>query len=209
METQKTPLSIKIIYWFTNFIVGLIALVLVVMVAINILLYTDVLGEDVQLHIELPGTIDLKETGYFNLPDQKVEVELVEVSGKIHFINTPPKITRKLMPVIFIAIGFVGFLTWTFRKFIKNVKDGNIFTLKNIALLKRIAYGLVAFWLFEVIYMRIAFYYISQKLEFENLQVRSEFTDQSWVLFVALLIWVLAHIFMTGVKLKEEADLTI
>ncbi len=209
METRKAPLSIRIIYWSTNLVLGLLSLVFVAFIAFNILLYTDIIGNDIQLHIQLPGKLDLNETGVLNLTDQEVQVELVEISGKLHFINTPTTITKKIAPVIMVVILIIGYLTYTFRTFIKNVKNGNVFTLTNIALLKRIAYGLVGYWLFYIIYMSLMFRWITQNLEFESIRISSEFSTESWALVIALLLWVLAHIFKTGLELKEETELTI
>lgn len=76
-------------------------------------------------------------------------------------------------------------------------------------LLQKLAYTLVALWLFTVIYMRLAYYYIAKNLEFESVLITDEIPNYTGILFAVLFIWVLAHIFITGVKLQEEQDLTI
>lgn len=209
MEKKNTPLGIHVIYWFTNIVFGIMALVFLAAVVINILLYTDFFGNNMQLHVDLPGKVDFLETGNLHLNDQDFKVKLVESSARIHFINTPAVITRKAGFMILCVIGLGSYLIWIFRLFIKNVKDGTIFTLKNIALLKKIAYGLTGFWILTILYMRIAYYYISRRLEFEHVRISDDFSNYPWLLFSALFIWVLAHIFMTGVRLQEEKDLTI
>ncbi len=57
--------------------------------------------------------------------------------------------------------------------------------------------------------MQIANYYIAEHLNFENIRITDEIPDYSGILFAALLLWVLAHIFETGLKLQQEKDLTI
>jgi hypothetical protein len=185
------------------------ALVFLAAIVFNILLYTDFFGNNMQLHVDLPGKVDFLETGNLHLNDQDFKVELVDSSARIHFINTPAVIARKAGLMILIVIGLGSYLTWIFRLFIKNVKEGNTFTLKNIALLKRIAYGLTGFWVITIIYMRITYYYISGRLEFEHVQITDDFSNYPWLLFSALITWMLAHAFMTGVRLQEEQDLTI
>ena len=101
------------------------------------------------------------------------------------------------------------FLFYTFRKFIKNVKQGFVFTFDNIHLLKKLSYGIAGFWLFAIAYMQIMYYYVARKIAIENVEVTSEFSNFSGILFLAIFIWVLAHIFETGLKLKEENELTI
>ena len=209
MKTIKAPLSIRLIYWFTNLTLGLLALVFLAVIAFNILLYTDFFGNDMQLHAQLPVKVDFLETGNLHLNDRDIKVELVAATTKIHFFNTPTFITKKVGIAMLIVIAGVSYLIWIFRLFIKNVKEGATFTIKNIKILKKLAYGLIALWIFTFIYMQIANYYIAEHLNFENIRITDEIPDYSGILFAALLLWVLAHIFETGLKLQQEKDLTI
>ena len=209
METRKAPLSIRIIYWLSSISFGLLALVFLGTIVFNILLYTDFFGNDIQLHTRLPVKVDFLEIGNLDLNNQDVKVELVEATTQIHFFNTPDFITRKVGIALLFVVLFASFLNWTFIVFIKNVKEGETFTLYNIALLKRIAYTLLGFWIFNVVYMRAAYYYIAKNLEFENVFIRDDIPNFSGILVIALFIWVLAHIFSTGLKLQQEKDLTI
>ena len=209
MVIVKTPLSIRIIYWFSTIVLGLITIVFLGTIVFNILLYTDFFGNDMQLHTALPVKVDFLEKGNLFLNGQDVEVELVEASTRIHFFNTPDFITKKVGIALLFVVLFGFSLTWLFRTFIQNVKDGETFTVKNITLLQKLAYTLVGLWLFTVIYMRLAYYYIAKNLEFEQVRITDDIPNYSGILVAALFIWVLAHIFITGLKLQEEKDLTI
>lgn len=209
METKKAPLSIRVIYWFTNIALGILSIVFLASLVFNVLLYTNFFGDNMQLHTQLPVKVNFLETGNLHLNNQNIKVELVEATTKIHYFNTPSFITKKAGAAIIIVLLFTGFLFWTFRLFIKNVKEGNVFNIRNISLLKRIAYGLVGFWLFTAIYMQLAYHYIAKNLAFENIHITNEIPDYSSMLMFALFIWVLAHIFSTGLKLQQEKDLTI
>ncbi len=209
MKIVKPPFSIRLIYWLTNFAFGIMALVFIAAIAFNIVLYTGLFGDDMQLHTELPVKVDFLEKGNLHLNDQDIKVELVEATTKIHFFNTPDFITRKVAIILLFVIGIGGYLIWTFRTFIKNVKDGLIFDIKNISLLKRLSYALVGVWLLMTIYMQLFYHYIAKHLEFENVVISSNVRDYSDILVLALFIWVLAHIFTTGLRLQHEKDLTI
>ena len=209
MVLIKPPLSIRIIYWFSNIILGLLTIIFLATIVFNILLYTDFFGNDMQLHTALPVKVDFLEMGNLYLNGQDIKVELVEASTRIHFFDTPNFITKKVgIALLFVVLFAIG-LTWLFRTFIKNVKEGETFTVKNITLLQKLAYTLVALWLFTVIYMRLAYYYIAKNLEFEHIFITDEIPNYSGILMTAFFIWVLAHIFITGVRLQEEQDLTI
>ncbi len=206
---EKATLSIRIIYWFTNIILGLLMLVFIASIVFNLLLFTDVIGDDVQLHTRLPVKVDFLETGNLHLMNQDIKVELVDATTQIHFFNTPSFITRKVGVMLMVVVLFTIFLTWTFQRFMKNVKNGEIFTVSNISLLKRLAYGIAGLWLFTIIYMQLSYHFMAKYLEFENVRITSEVQYYSGVLFIAIFLWMLAHIFITGAKLKQENDLTI
>jgi hypothetical protein len=184
-------------------------LIFVASIVFNILLYTNVFGNDIQLHTRLPVKVDLLETGNLRLQNQDIKVELVDTTTQIHFINTPSFITKKVGIMLMVVLLFTGFMTWTFQRFINNVKNEEIFTVNNISLLKRLAYGIAGFWLFTVIYMQLFYHLVAKYLKFENVRITNEVESYSGILFVALFLWMLAHIFITGLKLKQENELTI
>jgi hypothetical protein len=52
-------------------------------------------------------------------------------------------------------------------------------------------------------------YYVAKNLTFEHLEITSSYESFDFILVAALMIWVLSHIFMNGVRLKEEQTLTV
>ncbi len=209
MKRQKPPLSIRIIYWISNISTGLLSLVFVATLVFNVLLYTDFFGNNMQLHMQFPVKIDFLETGTLNLEGQDITIEFVDATSKIHFFNTPSFIARKAGIAILIVTSFIIYLLWIFRKFILNVKNGLTFNIENISLLKKLSYGIVGFWLFSVVYMQLLYHYIAKNIDMANVRISSDFTNQSGILLLALFIWVLAHIFITGLRLQDEQDLTV
>jgi hypothetical protein len=175
----------------------------------NILLYTDFFGNDLQLHTHLPGKVDFLETGILDHELGEVKVELVEASTRIHFFNTPGFIARRVGVALLLAMGFLALMAWIFRSFTYNVYKGEIFSLANIKKLKYLAYSIAAFWLFTVLYLQYAYHFFNQKLIFEHIRFSDDIPNFSSLLFLSLFIWVIAHVFMSGLKLKQEQELTI
>jgi hypothetical protein len=209
MKKHQAPFSIRLIYWFTNFMLGMLALVTVLVIMLNIMAATGRLGDGMELHTEFPARVDILEQGTLHIGGKDLKVELVEASAKIHIINTPAFITGKFGLALLVVIAITGFMFWTFRKFIVNVKEGKVFNMANIKLLKHLAYGLVAFWLLIIVYMRVAYHFLARQVSFEHVRVRDDIPEYGSLLLVALFIWVLAHIFRTGLELQEERDLTV
>lgn len=206
---MKTPISINIIYWLMNIVFVLFIIICAVSLVFNVLVYTDFFGTDMQLHTRFPVKVDFLETGVLHYGKMDVKVELVDATSQIHFFNTPSFLTRKIAPIILYVMLLGFYMTWIFRRFIINVKKGEIFNVKNISLLKNLSYALLVLWISTIIYMRIIYYYIVVPLEFDSIRVSDDFDNYPGILFLALFIWIISHIFVTGVRLQQDKDLTI
>ena len=206
---KTDALSIKILYWLINIILGLFSLVIVAVIVFNILLYTNYFDDSMQLHVLLPVKVSFIETGLLHLNSQNIKVELVEAISKIHFFDTPNFITRKAGFILFLIVSLTAYFLWVFRLFVKNVKNGIVFTIKNIKHIKTLSYLLLGFWLVLIVYARLVYYYIVTNMHFENIQITNDYQNYSGVLLAALLVWVIAHIFGVGLKLQQDNDLTI
>lgn len=209
MRTSKTPLSIKIIYWLTQIIFGLFLLVSAAIVIFNIMLFTDFFGNDLQLHTRFPVKVNILEVGNLYLNNTNIKVELVEGVTQIHFFNTPMILARWIGTALLMVSLVALYAIFSFRKFIINVKNQLIFLEENIQHLKNIAYAILILWIFTIIYMRIMYQSIAKHVEFEHVEILNDFPNFAGLLMAALFIWVLSHIFMTGVKLQDEQNLTV
>lgn len=208
MQTVKNPLSISIIYWVTNitFWIYVAASMLLLVIAF---LFMFKIFDETQLHVGVPIGINILEQGKAELNNTIVNVEFVEMYGKIHFMNTPPFIGRIYSWFILIITSIFFFIFLTFRRFINNVHKGVFFELKNIALLKRISYALAGIWGFTVFYAYFQYFYLVKNIQFESLESTGDVQTYPVILLVALFLWVLSHIFMKGCKLQEENNYTI
>ena len=209
MENKKTPLSFNVIYWIMNVILVLSGFVALGLIVLYVMLWTDFFGNDLQLHMNLPGKVNYLQCGSMSMMGTEIKVELVEASARIHFFNTPTFLARHFVSILMGVVALGLFMMWTFRQFIVNVRKGLIFTISNIILLQRISYSLVAFWIIMIVYTRSAFYYISERVQIDNIEIVDDFDNHIGILLTALFIWVLSHIFMRGLKLQQEQDLTV
>jgi hypothetical protein len=209
MKRIKPPRSIRIIYWLTEAAFGLTILAGILVLAFNILVFTSFFGDDLQLHVELPIKFNVMEKGSMKLQGGMVEVELVEATSRIHFIDTPMYVARIFGSAMLIAFGFIGYLMYLFRRFMVNVKKNRVFDLDNMEYLRNIAYGLLGLWLYIVIYSRIVHHYFLGALSFKHVEVSQDYRNFAGILLLALFMWVLSHVFMVGVRMREEQELTI
>ena len=162
-----------------------------------------------QLHIGMPLSMDISEIGLLEVGGHRVDVQYKEMYGKLHIIDTPREISRVYGVFMLFILSVVLYIFMTFKKFITNVYHGAYFDRSNILLLKRIAYALVGVWLFTVFYVVFQYFYLMQNMEFKTVVHSGDYQTYPVILLVALLIWVLSHIFQKGVELQQENQLTI
>jgi hypothetical protein len=101
------------------------------------------------------------------------------------------------------------YILWTFRQFVAQVRKGKIFTIDNILSLQNISYVLVGFWVYVIVVRRLTYYYLKPAIDIENVEFVSDFNNYPWMLLAALFLWVLSHIFLRGLRLQEDQDLTV
>ena len=208
MNTQQATFSIKLIYWLTNIffwlfnLMGILVFVLVIGMAFG-------LFSNLQLRVGAPIAIDVLEKGTINLNNTIINAEFSEMYGKIFFIDTPVFIGRLYSIFLFIILGLGIFISFTFKKFIKNIYNGLFFDVKNISLLKRISYAIIIGWFFSFFFSYFQYFYIMKNINFETVKLNGDIQTYPLVLFVALFLWVLSHIFIKGAKLQEENNFTI
>jgi len=210
MQTHKKPLSIKIIYWITNITFWLFSAIAVLALFLVIVLLLGIL-EELQLHVGIPVAFNVLEQGTLdlNLSSTYIDVKMVEMYGKIHFIDTPIAVGRVYSLFILTIVTIFFYIFYTFRRFINNVYKGNYFDFDNIALLKRISYALAATWVFTAFYAYFQYFFLVKNLNFDTIEVKGDIQTYPAILLVALIIWVLSHIFMKGCELQDENKLTV
>lgn len=209
MEKQKSPLSIRILYWVSAAVIYLMYAAFAAAIIFNILLYTDFFGDNLQLHVEFPAEIDIREKGLYEYQGEEIQIEFVEASSRIHFFNTPVSLARKFGIAMLIAFGLMIFIATQFKNLFKKVKNGIVFNEANIKSLKRIAYGITSFWLFTVLYLWILYYSLGGNIEHDGIRLSSTVPNHIYILVLGAFIWVIAHVFEVGLKLQQDQELTI
>lgn len=209
MKSKRSPLSIRILYWSIHLVFWLFTAIIVAIIAFNVSLYFGAFQEGMQLHVKFPVNVDFLEKGSLHINDTDVNIEIVEASGSIHFIDTPTFLTKRFFAAAIPVFLISYFMFWMLKKFITDVKHERIFDIRNIKRLKYIAYGLIAIWIYTLVYMRIIFYSVAKEVKFEYIRISEQQENFVGILFLALFIWVIAHIFTVGLKLKEDNNLTI
>ncbi len=211
MEKPKTALSIRIIFilneiifWLFN-IVTVLALVLVFLVFINFFRE----GNQLDLQVRLPVAFSTNLDGMLIGENSSTAVQLLEAYGDIKFPGTPKTISKLFMIPLLLVVGMMYFMLFIFRKFIWSVNRGVIFEFKNIRRLRILALSLLGFWFFWKAYDYVVMITVARRLHFGTIEFTNTTQSHIVLLIFSLVLWVLSHIFLKGLKLEEETRLTI
>lgn len=199
----------RIIHVLSTIVFWLLIVITSVSFIGNILIETGVIGDEFQLRIALPVTFDVEETGEAELFNGPNEVRIEEATGQLHIVDTPLRFSKIVLRLLFVVLALALFMTWKFKLFITNIKNGRVFEASNINNLKHISYGILILWLVTKVYMEVLYHTLVKYVEFETIYLGNDVTDRSDMLIIALLLWVLAHVFMKGQELQKEHDLTV
>ena len=92
----------------------------------------------------------------------------------------------------------------SFIRFILNVNRDKVFVKENIPLLRWSGWGLL-----YAIIIELPAILINQKMENKPVSFTSAFEQQYDAILLAILLLIIAEVFVIGIKLKEEQELTI
>lgn len=127
-----------------------------------------------------------------------------------HFHRSP--IVKKLV-VLFSTLLLLSIMvlsTYNAKEFMRAINRGEFFERKTIIKLKIISYLLMSGWLISLISSSvIKFFWVNETVNPITKIHLSSHTPSIELLIIALILWVLSHVFMQGAILKEEGELTI
>lgn len=109
------------------------------------------------------------------------------------------------------------FIIFCVNRFLKSLKNGQIFTVQNSRYIEWVAYGFILFSLTIKTVQTFTFYSVDRFFNFSTLMQKSDWVQSitydffgiHWsLLFGGLIIWIIGRIFKYGAFLQEEYDLT-
>jgi hypothetical protein len=206
---QKTPLSIRVIYILTSIVYYLTILVSSLGVILAMAILLGFLKSDLQLHVEMPVEVNFDEVGTASINGHKIDVEIVEAIGKVHFIDTPSFLARRLTIPLLMVFPIVFWLVYLFHRFMRNVREGNIFIERNFKLLRILGYSLIGLWLIMVIYMQVVRYTLVNDFVFEQIEITNNSRWFAGIFVGGLFTLVLSQVFLKGLEIQKENELTI
>ena len=136
-------------------------------------------------------------------------------SNEYKNFNVVPFLTKLLMVLFIVTILFlINTILRYWDKFMLSVKKGEYFEINTIKNLKYISFILTGIWLVLFIVEIITDITMSTSVNLND-NIISEISDLGFsvpplsYLIVSMILWVISHILIEGIKIKKENELTI
>jgi hypothetical protein len=192
----------KVFFWFF----AVVSTIFLVFIVLHLMGLTP---EKLKLSVELPTSFSVMEEGSFATGDHVSTISISEATGKITFNRAPRLVSVGFSFYVLPLLAALLYILWLFKGFTSNVRLGNVFDPTNIKHLKRLAYVIAGTWFYLQLTVVVYNIFIVQRFVFSGVQFSYGSGSYVGLLFVALFVWVLTHIFQKGAEMEEENRLTV
>jgi len=193
------------IIWYVQWLIIAALVVITILIATdNSIINTSKLeGFHVQfLRIDIPSNV-------YDVDNLKSDIYLTNGEGRIHIENEEYSFIYFRLLSALIDTLFYIFIIFLLRKIFFSLKTGEFFVKQNGIYIKKIAYAVLGLALIPAFLIYLINIYIKKSLIIEGIVFKAQFEFDYGTVFLALLIFVIAEVFIRGTKLKEDQDLTI
>ena len=193
------------IIWYLQWVIiaGLVVITILIATDNSIIDTSKLEGFHVQYsRIDIPGNA-------FNNDNQESAVYLTNGEGRIHIENEDYNFIYFRLLSAFIDTLFYIFIIFLLRKIFSSLKTGEFFVKQNGIYIKKIAYAVLGLTLIPAFLNYLINIYVKKSLNIEGIIFKAQFEFDYGTIFLALLIFVIAQVFIRGTELKEDQDLTI
>lgn len=199
----------KLAFWFS---------VIFSLVLSSVLFYA-AFGGDVPLTVKVESNGAIYEKEYLHSPTEKLEKEVLRSSSspfqklalKRQAFHEAPLLEKSVVLCSTLLLLFLTVLiTYYAKEFMRAIDKGEYFERETMNKLRVISFLLLSAWCLKLTSSLVL------KLLLKNIEVNPvtkfhisvNFPSVNLLVF-SLMIWVLSYIFLQGVKLKEENELTV
>lgn len=201
---KAVSIILSIIWYVQWIIVAALVIISILIATDNTIIDTSKLeGFQIQFErIDIPNSINEADI-------QQNEVYITNGDGRIHLENEEYNFIYFRLLGAFIDTMFYIFIIYLLRKIFFSLKTGEFFVKQNGVYIKKIAYAVLGLSLIPAFLIYLLNIYIKQTLNIEGIIFKAQFEFDYGTVFLALLIFVIAEVFIRGTQLKEDQDLTI
>ena len=193
------------IIWYLQWVIiaGLVVFTILIATDNSIINTSKLQGFHVQFErLDIPNST-------FDNNNQESNIYLTNGEGRIHIVNEDYNFIYFRLLGAFLDTLFYIFIIFLLRKIFSSLKTGEFFVKQNGIYIKKIAYAVLGLTLIPSFLIYLIDIYVKKSLNIEGIIFKAQFEFDYGTVFLALLIFVIAEVFIRGTELKEDQDLTI
>jgi hypothetical protein len=201
---KALSLILKIILYLQWFFLG-------VVVFISVLVATN--SHFVDLNKLTGFQIQFSKINLSELNQQQTDgansVYLTNGEGRLHVPNTGKRFFFFRVILVFVDTILNIVIIYLLQKIFSNLKNGDFFVRENGIFIRKIAIIVLLLAVIPAIVNFILNHYLTNNIYIQGITFKASFNFDFTTTFLALLIFVIAQVFIKGAELKEDNDLTI
>ncbi|MEN8120705.1 MAG: DUF2975 domain-containing protein [Bacteroidota bacterium] len=193
------------IIWYLQWIFLAVVLIVSILIATNSSLIdiNKINGFNIKF-----ARIDIQNSSS-NIDNSQNDMYLSNGEGRLHIENTDHKFIFFRLFSVFIDTLLYIFIIYSLQKIFTSLKTGIFFVKLNGIYIKQMAYAVLGIALLPKLIDYFINIHIAKTLDISGVMFKARFDFDYRTIFLALLIFVIAKVFIRGTELKEDHDLTI
>ena len=193
------------IIWYLQWIFLSVLFIVTILIATNSSLID--INKINGFHVQF-ARIDIQNSN-LDTDNLQSDMYLSNGEGRLHIKNTQYKFIFYRIFSVFIDTLLYIFIIYLLQKIFSSLKTGVFFVKQNGIYIKRIAFAVLGIALLPKLIFYFTNIQIAETLDIEGIIFKARFNFDYRTTFLALLIFVIAKVFIRGTELKEDHDLTI
>lgn len=140
---------------------------------------------------------------------ESYKMKLTNGEGRLHVDHLNQNFIYFRILAAFVDSIMYLFILFFLKKILKNLTSDNFFIPENGKLIKKIGYSIIALAIIPEVIHYFTDKMISKSISIENVVIKSEFYFDYQTILLGIIVFVISIVFLRGVEIKEEQDLTI
>ena len=134
---------------------------------------------------------------------------LTNGNGRLHIDDFQQKFVYLKMLAALVDSFIYLMIIYFLRKIFKNLTENRYFISANGLYIKKIAYSIIFLSFVPQLIQYLTDYWIINTIELRSISIKNEFDFGYQTVILGLLVFVISIVFLRGIELKEDKDLTI
>ena len=193
------------VIWYLQWLFVLVLVTISILIAINSSLIDS--SKIKGFHIQF-AKIDIQSMQP-NTDKVMADIYLSNGEGRLHLNNSDKKFIFFRLVSVFIDTLLYILIIYLLQNIFLSLKTGVFFIKQNGVYIKKIAYAVIAIAIIPDLINYFINIHVAETLNIEGVIFKARFDFDIRTTFLALLIFVIAKVFIRGTELKEDHDLTI